>query len=117
MLTAVSVGVLTLGLAGRQEYREQPGNMQLGLYALAAARKYDVPQVYAELYYLRSGRRKGHLFTPEDLRLVERRVHWSVMGIIDDRHFHPTDDSRACRICDFGKTGLCPVGKARLGRW
>lgn len=101
---------------GAWEYRGNPrDNLQLGLYALAAADLYGVDRVYAELYYLRSGRRPGHLFVQEDLRDVASKVHRLVSAIIEDRHFRPTDDAFTCqRLCDYGKSGACKVGKGRL---
>ena len=71
--------------------------------------------VYSELYYLRSGNRKGHFFTPEDLVTVEARLTEIMDTILEDRHFHPTNNSRICtRMCDFGKSGACRVGAARV---
>lgn len=101
---------------GAWEYRGKPvDNLQLGMYALAAADLYGVDQVYAELYYLRSGHRPGYLFVQEDLRTVANQVYRLVTTIINDRHFHPTEDEFTCRrLCDFGKLGVCPKGKARL---
>jgi RecB family exonuclease len=101
---------------GGWEYRGKPSeNLQLGMYALAASDLYGVDEVYAELYYLRSGHRPGHLFVQEDLRGVVTKVQRLVHTIIEDRHFHPTEDEGTCRrLCDFGKQGVCPKGKARL---
>jgi putative RecB family exonuclease len=101
---------------GAWEYRGKPrDNLQLGLYALAAADLYGVSEVYAELYYLRSGHRPGHLFVQEDLRDVASKVHRLVSAILEDRHFRPTDDEFTCqRLCDFGKSGVCKVGQGRL---
>lgn len=101
---------------GKWEYRGRPkDNLQLGMYALVATELYGVQEVYAELYYLRSGNRVGHLFRAEDFKAVEEKVHTMVTQIIADRAFHPTDDESACRICDFAKTGVCSVGATRLG--
>lgn len=102
--------------SGKWEYRGRPkDNLQLGMYALAAADLYGVDQVYAELYYLRSGKKIGHLFTMDDLCRIEEQVLGLVNQIIDDRFFHPTEDESVCRrLCDFGKQGVCPIGKSRL---
>jgi putative RecB family exonuclease len=102
--------------SGKWEYRGRPkDNLQLGMYALAAADLYGVDEVYAELYYLRSGKRIGHLFTADDICRVEEQVLGLVNQIIEDRFFHPTEDLGMCmRLCDFGKQGICPTGKSRL---
>lgn len=100
---------------GKWEYRGRPkDNLQLGLYALVATQLYNVSEVYADLYYLRSGHRIGHHFRAADFEAVEARVLKMVTQIIDDRAFHPTDDESACRICDFAKSGVCSVGSARM---
>lgn len=100
---------------GKWEYRGRAkDNLQLGMYALVATELYGVDQVYAELYYLRSGNRPGHLFTAEDLQKVGEKVSSMVQQIIADRAYHPTDDESACRICDYGKMGVCSVGAARM---
>jgi RecB family exonuclease len=100
---------------GKWEYRGRPkDNLQLGLYALVATRLYNVSEVYADLYYLRSGNRIGHHFRAADFESVGARVSNMITQIIDDRAFHPTDDESACRICDFAKTGVCSVGSARM---
>jgi CRISPR/Cas system-associated exonuclease Cas4 (RecB family) len=100
---------------GKWEYRGRPkDNLQLGIYALAATKIYGVDEVYAELYYLRSGNRIGHHFRAADFEGVEARVLKMVGDIINDRHFHPTEDHSACRICDFAKNGVCKKGVERM---
>jgi DNA helicase-2/ATP-dependent DNA helicase PcrA len=101
---------------GAWEYRGNPrDNLQLGLYALAASDLYGVDQVYAELYYLRTGHRPGYLFKQDDLRNIASQVLRLVDAIINDRHFRPTEDEFVCRrLCDFGKSGACPTGKGRI---
>lgn len=96
-----------------------PDNLQLGIYALAASHYYPGETIHAELYYLRSGRRKGHTFQPEELDAVYKRVLAQVNEIINRTNFTPTNDARACNICDHGKSGVCPIGAARLRnrRW
>jgi len=89
-------------------------NLQVGLYALAASIMFPDTPVYAELYYLRSGRRKGHLFTPADMHNVYETVLEKVNTIIDDRNFTATEDRRPCTFCDFAKTGACRTGVARM---
>lgn len=92
-------------------------NLQLGIYALAIAQLYPGRPIYGELYYLRSGKRKGHQFTPENIEAVEARLLDIVDGIITDTHFKSTQVMNTCfRLCDFGKSGVCPTGKARLNR-
>ncbi|HJS83539.1 MAG TPA: PD-(D/E)XK nuclease family protein [Nitrososphaera sp.] len=91
-------------------------NLQLGIYALATAERYPGHDIYAELYYLRTGRKKGHLFTYENLEAVYDRVLTQVNTIINDRSFRPTDQVRPCTYCDHQKSGACPAGRARIRR-
>ena len=88
-------------------------DLQLGIYALAVSRMYPGERVYAELYYLRSGKRKGHFFSEEDLARVETRVLAQVNEIIERRHFHTTNNVRICSFCDYRISGTCPTGVAR----
>jgi len=94
-------------------------DLQVGLYALAASLMYPDTPVYAELYYLRSGRRKGHLYTPEDLDGVYDVVLRKINEIIEDQNFKATPETRPCTFCDFAKTKVCPTGTARMRnrRW
>lgn len=102
--------------SGKWEYRGRPrDNLQLGMYALAVSEMYDVDTVYAELYYLRSGKKIGYLFTQEDIYEVEDKVLALVGEILADRIFHPTQDEGTCRrLCDFGKQGVCSEGHRRI---
>lgn len=103
--------------SGGWEDRTNPlNNLQLGLYAVVASRLWDSPGgVYSELYYLRSGNRKGHFFTPDDLVAVEARLTEVMDTILEDHFFHPTNNSRICqRLCDYGKSGACRIGHARV---
>lgn len=105
--------------AGAREVPKKgiPQDLQLGLYALAMAHEYPDASIYAELYYLRSGRRKGHWFkTPEYDQTPEvyERIVEAVNQIINDRNFVPTDNSRICSFCDFSANGVCKVGYARM---
>lgn len=89
-------------------------NLQLGIYALALSDFFpDQDSFYAELYYLRSGKRKGHSFTPEDLSDVADRLVEEVNVIVDDKNFRPTDNRRICSFCDYAN-GVCPTGTARM---
>lgn len=87
-------------------------DLQLGVYALAVSLLYpEEDKIYAELYYLRSGRRKGHLFTREDLAIVERNLLEKISDLIETDDFKYTPNSRICSFCDFRK--ICPVGQKR----
>jgi len=86
-------------------------DLQLGLYALAMNKLYPDKQVYASLYYLRSGRQKGHLFTQEDLVEVEKSLIEASDTLINDSHFHTTPNRFLCGFCDHAKSGTCPMGK------
>lgn len=84
-------------------------NLQLGIYALAVSLAFPNKKITAELYYLRSGRRKRHTFLPEDIENVKINLVDSIKQIIDDTSFRPTDNSRSCSYCDHAKTGACPT--------
>lgn len=90
-------------------------NFQTGLYALAMSKTYPGEPITAELYYLRSGKQKGHLYTPEELEVVEQRLVDKINEIITDRNYSPTDNTRVCSFCDFRKNGACAVGVRRYG--
>jgi len=92
-------------------------NLQLGIYALAVSEKFPDKNIYAELYYLRSGRRKGHLFTKEDLENVKENILKEINKITEDTSFHPTKNERACTYCDFAKSGACNTGVFRLRKF
>lgn len=96
-----------------------PENLQLGLYALALSQQYPGSRIYAELYYLRSGRRKGHWFEPDDLQGVYDRSLEQVKAMITDRHFKVTQNPQPCYYCDFARNGVCGTGAMRLRnkRW
>lgn len=97
-----------------------PENLQLGLYALAVAQEFPGIPIYAELYYLRSGNRKGHWFKPEDLESVHDRSLTQVQQMITDLNFNYTENPRPCQsYCDFARTGACKIGAQRLRdrRW
>jgi len=89
-------------------------NLQLGIYALAVSEAFPDKNIYAELYYLRSGRRKGHLFTKEDLENVKQNLIKEINKITEDTFFHPTKNERACTYCDFAKSGACNTGVFRM---
>jgi RecB family exonuclease len=93
--------------------KDVPENLQLGIYALAASLEFPDKEIYAELYYLRSGRKKGHLFTAEDLENVKLRLINNINKIIEDTSFTPTNNGRICSYCDHAKSGACPTGVFR----
>lgn len=93
--------------------KDVPKNLQLGIYALALHNIFPEKQIYAELYYLRSGKRKGHLFTYEDIEDVKVRILDSINKIIEDKNFVPTSNVRACSYCDHAKSGVCGTGVFR----
>ena len=93
--------------------KDAPNNLQLGIYALAASLLFPDYEIYAELYYLRSGKRKGHLFSQEDIDNVKERIVTTAEKIINDNSFLPTDQYRTCSYCDHAKSGACGVGSYR----
>lgn len=88
-------------------------NLQLGIYALALSEMFPEKEIYAELYYLRSGKRKGHLFSKEDLEKIKSNLVINIKKIIDDNNFSPTPNVRICSFCDHAKTEVCNVGVFR----
>lgn len=91
-------------------------NLQLGIYALAAQKMFPDKEVYAQMYYLRSGKQKGHSFSESDLAAVESSVTFLVEELIVKQNYKFTSNFRACNWCDFAKSGVCPVGAKRLKR-
>ncbi len=88
-------------------------NMQLGIYALAASLVYPDKEIYAELYYLRSGKRKGHTFTRDDLENIKVSILKMGHTMMDDGNFLPTSNERVCSFCDHAKSGACATGVMR----
>lgn len=90
-----------------------PMDLQLGIYALAIRHLVPNKPIYAELYYLKSGRQKGHLFTDDDLDAIEVRLLSLVKEILSKRHFQPNGSPNVCGFCDFAKTEVCKIGARR----
>lgn len=88
-------------------------NLQLGIYALAASLAMPEKEIYAELHYLRSGKKKGHLFSKEDLENVKIRLISLIKQIVNDTSFAATKNVRACFYCDHAKSGECGTGVFR----
>lgn len=95
---------------------EVPTDLQLGLYALIAKNLFPTHRVYAELYYLKTGKRKGHLFSTDDLIDVEKRLSLLVSEVLTTENFRPTENSSACYWCDYAKNGVCGTGKNRTNK-
>jgi RecB family exonuclease len=86
-------------------------DLQLGIYALAMKVKYPDKKIHASLYYLRSGRQKGHLFTDEDFIRIEEELIEKINEVREDKYFKVTPNRHTCKyMCDHGKSGMCPVG-------
>lgn len=104
--------------SGRQEIslKSTSTNLQLGIYSLYMKSLFPEKQVYAEVYYLRSAKAKGHLFTDDDLSQVELRLQDLVSEILTSENFKTTSNERACRWCSYGMEGICPTGQSRLRR-
>lgn len=95
-------------------YKDVPTNLQLGIYALYVKSLFPDLPVRAELYYLRTGKARGHLFTDDDLKQVEDTLINMVQTVLTMEDFKPTDNPQACRWCSYGKSGLCSTGWRRL---
>lgn len=91
-------------------------NLQLGLYASAASKLFPDKEIYAELYYLKSGRQKGHLFEPDDLQAIESNLTSLVSELLVRQNYEPTPNPRACYGCDYASNGVCPIGAKRVRR-
>lgn len=104
--------------SGRKEvpYKDIPTNLQLGIYALYMKELFPDKDIHAELYYLRSGKARGHRFTDDDLAAVKDVLLETVSGILKTENFVATTNERNCYWCDFGKNGVCATGNLRLNR-
>lgn len=91
-------------------------NLQLGIYALAVSSVFPDKTIRAELYYLRSGRRKYHTFTPEDIEEVKVDLLENINKIIEDNSFLATSNERTCTFCEHAASGACATGVGRLKR-
>lgn len=99
--------------AGKHEidYQDVSSNLQLGIYALALQKMYPDKHISVEMYYLRSGRRKGHTFTDDELVQIKHNLHEKIYEIVERINFNYTQDTKVCKfLCDFGKTGVCSRG-------
>lgn len=104
--------------SGKQEvaYKNIQTNLQLGIYSLYMKALFPDKEIYSELYYLRTGKAKGHLFTDDDLEQVETVLLDKVNEIVGTENFKATPNERACRWCSYAKSGVCPTGEMRLRR-
>lgn len=91
-------------------------NLQLGIYALAVSLAFPDKKIRAELYYLRSGRRKFHLFSEEDLEQVKLDLLANINKIVEDNSFVATMNERTCTFCEHAASGACATGVGRLKR-
>lgn len=98
--------------SGKNEVAQKhtPTNLQLGIYALAMKKAYPHMKIYAELYYLRSGRRKGHLFSDGDLTAVVENILEISEKITGTRIFKTTSNKRICNYCPHAASGICKTG-------
>lgn len=88
-------------------------NLQLGIYALATSTAMPDKEIYAELHYLRSGKKKGHLYSKEDLENVKIKLISLINKVVNDTSFAATSNVRACSYCDHAKSGVCGTGVFR----
>jgi len=89
-------------------------NIQLGIYALAMKKAYPDKNIHASLYYLRSGKQKGHLFTDGDLLEIELLIRDLIYKLVNKGNFSYTPNSFICSFCDYAKNGVCSVGARRV---
>lgn len=91
-------------------------NLQMGIYALAAATAFPDKKIKASLHYLRSGRIKSHEYSKEDLESIKVSLINKIEKIVNDFNFNPTKNERVCGFCDHAKSGACATGASRLKR-
>jgi len=91
-------------------------DLQLGLYALAVDHLFPGKEISAELYYLRSGKQKGHLFTRNDLLEVESKLLDQVRDLVYKLSFRTSPQAWPCSFCDYAETGSCSAGVKRRSR-
>lgn len=102
---------------GKYEETKVKNNLQLGIYVLACSHMFpEVDTFKAELYYLRSGRRKGHTFTRDDVPMLEQRVLDALNAIINDQHFSVTKNIRICGFCEHATSETCAYGVSQRKR-
>jgi DNA helicase-2/ATP-dependent DNA helicase PcrA len=92
-------------------------NLQLGIYAIAMSLLFPDKKIRAELYYLRSGKRKAHLYTQEDIENAKVSLVEKIGKIMQDTSFSPTGNERVCGFCENAQSGACAVGVNRLRKW
>lgn len=96
--------------------KDIPNNLQLGIYSMYMKYLFPDKDIYAELYYLKSGRRKGHRFTSDDLSVIETNLSDLIDEVLDTDNFKETQDESKCRWCSYAKEGICPTGQRRIHR-
>jgi DNA helicase-2/ATP-dependent DNA helicase PcrA len=94
--------------------KDTPTNLQLGIYALAMKKIYPDYPIHASLYYLKSGKQKGHLFSDDDLDAVELKLTKIVNMIVNSQNFGTTSNARICYYCDHAASGVCGTGVFRI---
>jgi hypothetical protein len=105
--------------SGKREvtYKDIPTNLQLGIYALYMKKLFPDKAIHGELYYLRKGKARGHRFSDDDLQQVETKLLEIVTTVLGRENFTATSNERTCaNLCDYGKNGVCPIGRLRLDR-
>lgn len=102
----------------KYEEKSAATNLQLIIYVLASGLQYpDVDHFLAELYYLRSGHQKAHLFHRSDFPRLEAMVEDAVNTVLDDHFFHETQTKQyVCSFCDHATSGRCKTGVYRRQR-
>lgn len=91
-------------------------DLQLGIYSLYMKYLHPEKDVLAELYYLKSGRLKGHRFSDDDLLAVESKLYDLSELVLTTDNFTATADESKCNWCSYAKNGVCPIGQQRLRR-
>lgn len=94
-------------------------NLQLGLYAVVARKRFpELSPIRGELYYLRSGQRIGHTYTDAELDEMEYKIKEVAGEIVAADNFKYTQNTFTCsKMCDFGKSGVCPRGAAVIRKY
>lgn len=86
-------------------------NLQLGIYALYMKHLYPEKTITAHLYYLQSGKKKGHTYSDKDFEDIQTRLRIAIDGVRECRNYLPTRDKWKCKTCSYAHDDTCPTGR------
>lgn len=94
--------------------KDVPTNLQLVIYSSYVKHLFPDKKILAELYYLKSGRVKGHLFEDSELEQLTLELENKIETVLNTVDFKYTKNEYDCRWCSYAKDGTCPTGEKRL---